>query len=140
MRTMSLGCPSRSRSRLLSRRLTRRPVLLILSGRRRMKIRAGYEIAYDCAQATPMLLMLRVHPSRQSDLENPERIALDPPVRATEYRDGFGNLCTRLTAPPGRITISNDFIVRDGGEPNLVVPEAEQHALEDLPDHVLVFL
>ena len=44
-----------------------------------MKIRAGYEIAYDCAQATPMLLMLRVHPSRQSDLENPERIALDPP-------------------------------------------------------------
>ncbi|HKG85346.1 MAG TPA: transglutaminase family protein [Beijerinckiaceae bacterium] len=105
-----------------------------------MRIQCGYEIAYDCAQPTPMLLMLRVHPSRQADLEAPERIALDPPVRATEYRDGFGNLCTRITAPPGRITISNDFIVRDGGEPDLVVPEAEQHALEDLPDHVLVFL
>ena len=87
-----------------------------------------------------MLLMLRVHPSRQADLEAPERIAFGPPVRATEYRDGFGNLCTRITAPPGRITISNEFIVRDGGEPDLVVPEAEQHALEDLPDHVLVFL
>jgi transglutaminase-like putative cysteine protease len=105
-----------------------------------MKIRAGYEIAYDCAQATPMLLMLRVHPSRQSDLENPERIALDPPVRATEYRDGFGNLCTRLTAPTGRLTISCNCLVRDSGEPDLVVPDAEQHALEDLPDHVLVFL
>src|SRR5918993_495997 len=105
-----------------------------------MRIQAGYEISYDCAQPTPMLLMLRVHPSRQADLESPERISFDPPVRATEYRDGFGNLCTRITAPPGRITISNEFIVRDGGEPDLVVPEAEQHALEDLPDHVLVFL
>ncbi len=105
-----------------------------------MKIRAGYEIAYDCAQPTPMLLMLRVHPSRQSDLECPERIMLDPAVRATEYRDGFGNLCTRLTAPPGRLTISCNVLVRDSGEPDVVVPEAEQHALEDLPDHVLVFL
>jgi hypothetical protein len=32
-----------------------------------MKIQAGYEIAYDCVQPTPMLLMLRVHPSRQAD-------------------------------------------------------------------------
>ena len=61
-------------------------------------------------------------------------------MRATEYRDGFGNLCTRIIAPPGRITISNEFIVRDSGEPDLVVPEAEQHAVEDLPDDVLVFL
>jgi transglutaminase-like putative cysteine protease len=105
-----------------------------------MRIRAGYEIAYDCAQATPMLLMLRVHPSRQPDLESPERISFDPPIRATEYRDGFGNLCTRITAPAGRITITNDFIVRDTGQPDVVVADAEQHALEDLPDHVLVFL
>jgi transglutaminase-like putative cysteine protease len=105
-----------------------------------MKIHCGYEISYDCAQATPMLLMLRTHPSRQADLEAPERIVLDPPVRATEYRDGFGNLCTRITAPPGRITISNDFVVRDTGEPDLVVPDAEQHSVEELPEHVLVFL
>ena len=105
-----------------------------------MKIQAGYEISYDCAQPTPMLLMLRVHPSRQADLESPERITFDPLVRATEYRDGFGNLCTRITAPPGRITISNEFTIRDSGAPDLVVPEAEQQPLDDLPDHVLVFL
>ena len=74
-----------------------------------MRIQAGYEIAYDCARPTPMLLMLRVHPSRQTDLETPERITFDPPVRATEYKDGFGNLRTRITAPPGRFTISNAF-------------------------------
>ena len=33
-----------------------------------MKIRAGFEIAYDCAQPTPMILQVSVHPSRQADL------------------------------------------------------------------------
>ena len=88
-----------------------------------------------------MLLMLRVHPSRQADLEAPERIAFDPPVRATRLPRRLRQLCAPASPRrPGRITISNEFIVRDGGEPDLVVPEAEQHALEDLPDHVLVFL
>ena len=105
-----------------------------------MKIECGYNISYDCIQAVPMLLMLRVHPSRQADLETPESIAFDPPLRATDYRDGFGNMCTRITAPPGGVTISTRVTVRDSGEPDLVIPEAEQHALEDLPDHVLVFL
>ncbi len=27
-----------------------------------MQIRAGYEIAYECPQPTPMVLMLSVHP------------------------------------------------------------------------------
>ncbi len=27
-----------------------------------MQIRLGYEIAYECPQDTPMLLLLRVHP------------------------------------------------------------------------------
>ena len=33
-----------------------------------MQIRAGFEIAYDCPQPTPMLLVLSVHPSRMPDL------------------------------------------------------------------------
>ena len=33
-----------------------------------MKIRAGFEIAYDCPQPTPMILQVSVHPSRQADL------------------------------------------------------------------------
>jgi hypothetical protein len=30
-----------------------------------LKIRAGYDIAFNCFQEVPMLLMLSVHPSRQ---------------------------------------------------------------------------
>ena len=33
-----------------------------------MRIRAGYEIAYECWQATPMILALNIHPSRRGDL------------------------------------------------------------------------
>jgi hypothetical protein len=33
-----------------------------------MKIRAGYEISYDCPQPTPMILTLSIHPSRFPDL------------------------------------------------------------------------
>jgi transglutaminase-like putative cysteine protease len=105
-----------------------------------MRIRAGYEIAYECSQPTPMLLMLSIHPSRLADLATPHRIAFDPPVAAAEYRDGFGNICTRLLAPPGQIVMAADFVVEDSGLPDPVAPKAEQLAVEDLPDEVVVYL
>ncbi len=43
-----------------------------------VKIRAGYEIAYDCPQPTPMILALSVHPSRGLDLLTRGRIADRP--------------------------------------------------------------
>jgi transglutaminase-like putative cysteine protease len=105
-----------------------------------MQIRAGYEIAYDCPQPTPMLLALSVHPSRFPDIIGPHRIAFDPPIGATEYRDSFGNICTRLLAPAGRLTISTEFVIQDSGAPDAVVPEAVQHPIQELPDEVLVYL
>jgi transglutaminase-like putative cysteine protease len=105
-----------------------------------MQIRAGYEIAYDCPQPTPMLLMLSVHPSRFPDLVSPQRIAFDPPIAASAYRDGFGNVCSRIVAPAGRLTISADLLTWNDGAPDAVVPDAGQHAIQDLPDDVLVYL
>jgi hypothetical protein len=37
-----------------------------------MKIHAGYEIAYDCLQPTPMIITLSVHPSLRSNLLTPD--------------------------------------------------------------------
>jgi transglutaminase-like putative cysteine protease len=105
-----------------------------------MRIRAGYEITYDSPQPTPMLLVLSVEDARLGDLETPHRIVFDPPIEARDYRDGFGNACTRIVTPVGRLTISADFVIRDSGEPDPVVPDAEQHAVEDLPDDALVYL
>ena len=105
-----------------------------------MQIRAGYEIVYECPRPTPMILMLTVHPSRQPDLAAPHRISFDPSIEASEYADSFGNVCTRIVAPAGRIAIATDFVINDSGRPDIVAPEAEQLAVEALPDEVLVYL
>src|SRR5882757_5025754 len=80
-----------------------------------MKIRAGYQISYDCPQPTPMILTLSVYPSRVGDLVTPDRVQLDPPIPANTYHDGFGNFCHVIRAPAGRLTVSADFLVQDNG-------------------------
>ena len=105
-----------------------------------MLIRAGYEITFDCAVPVPMLLMLTTHPSRAPDLRTPEVMVFDPPIPAHPYTDGFGNACTRIVAPAGRLVISSQFDVVDPGRPDEVAPHAEQHRVEELPDEALVFL
>ena len=105
-----------------------------------MQIRAGYEIAYDCPQPTPMIAMLSVHPSRAADLITPDRMRLVPALPANTYRDGFGNVCHVINAPAGRIALSADFLIRDSGAPDDVAPDAEQHPLEKLPVETLVYL
>ena len=105
-----------------------------------MKIRIGYEIGYQSAGRTPMLLMLSVHPSRLPDLLMPHRLDFDPPIPATGYRDCYGNICTRIVAPEGRLTISADMIVTDPGTPDIVEPQAPQHPVEYLPEEALLFL
>src|SRR5229473_1215629 len=87
-----------------------------------------------------MLLVLSVHPSRQADLVTPHRIVFDPPIQSADYHDAFGNICTRILAPAGILTISSDQIVADPGTPDIVVPDAQQHAVEQLPADALIFL
>jgi transglutaminase-like putative cysteine protease len=105
-----------------------------------MKIRAGYEIAYDCPKPTPMVLMLSLHPSRLPDLTSPQRLSFDPPITATEYRDGFDNICARIVAPAGRLTMSSDFVVEDSGQPDVVATGAKQIPVQELPAELLVYL
>ena len=105
-----------------------------------MKLRVGYEIVYDFPQPTPMLVVLGTHFSRASDVIVPDFLTVDPPVPITPYRDMFGNWCSRLVAPAGRMRLAADGIVRDLGVPDPVVPTAIQHAIEDLPADTIVYL
>jgi len=105
-----------------------------------MRIRAGYEITYECPQPTPMLLLLNVHSSRYQDLETPDVIRTDPQIPVAQYHDGFGNLCSRIVCPPGRTVLSADFVMRDTGEPDPVSPGAVQHPVENLPNEAIIFL
>jgi transglutaminase-like putative cysteine protease len=105
-----------------------------------LQIRAGYEIAYDCPQPTPMILTLSVHPSRIDDLITLDRMRLKPQIVPNTYHDIFGNFCHVIRAPAGRLTMSADFLIRDSGEPDAIAPQAGQQALEDLPVNVLIYL
>jgi transglutaminase-like putative cysteine protease len=105
-----------------------------------LKIRAGFDIAFNCAKDVPMLLMLTVHPSRRSDLLSGDKIEFSPKVQAHGFQDAFGNICTRLVAPTGLFEIRSDFIVTDSGQPDLVVPGAKQWPVEALPDDALTYL
>ena len=105
-----------------------------------MEIKVGFEIAYAAAQPTPMVTMLNIHPSRLCDIVGTERITTEPDVPIGFYRDSFGNICGRLVAPAGGITLRGHALVRDSGLPDAVVPAAEQIAIEQLPDDVLLYL
>ena len=105
-----------------------------------MQIRLGYELIFECPQRTPMILTLNIHYSRVSDLVLPDHIHTQPAAPITAYRDGFGNWCSRIVAPPGAIRISTDAVINDSGLPDATDPLALQHAVEDLPSETLVFL
>src|SRR5450755_3771014 len=105
-----------------------------------MKIRVGYELVYDFPRPTPMIIILGTHFTRASDVIVPDYLTTSPSVPIFPYRDGFGNWCSRIVGPTGRMRLSGDGVVRDTGLPDVVVPGASQHAVEDLPAETLVFL
>lgn len=105
-----------------------------------MRIKTGFEIVYDCPRAVPMLLMLSVHPSRRGDLETSDAVRTDPPLGVRQYLDAYGNICSRLLAPPGRLRLSADFVIGDTGLIDAYVPDAAEHPVHELPDDVILYL
>jgi transglutaminase-like putative cysteine protease len=105
-----------------------------------MQIRAGYELIYNSPKPTPLILTLNIHYSRASDLIRPDHLITTPSVPVACYRDGFGNWCTRLVAPSGRLRLSADALVNDSGLPEQATHNAWQHEVQNLPEETLVFL
>src|SRR5260370_29828735 len=105
-----------------------------------MQIRVGYELIYDCPQPTPMMLMLNIHHTRASDIVIPDHLTTTPSTPITAYRDIFGNWCNRIVAPKGQIRLASTAVVKDTGEPDVVVASAQQHSIQDLPEETLMFL
>ena len=105
-----------------------------------IKIRIGYELLYDFPQPTPMIMVLGTHFSRASDIVVPDFLTTTPCVTIAPYRDAFGNWCSRMVAPAGRVRLYGDGVVRDSGLPDAVAGSAPQHAVEDLPPGTIAFL
>jgi len=96
------------------------------------------DMAFDISVPTPFVLMLRPRSGAQQWVAR-EEYRLTPHVPVHEFTDGFGNLCQRLVAPPGRFTIHTaaevktaDFLDRAPGAPFVEI--------QLLPDNVLAYL
>ena len=105
-----------------------------------MEIDVGFEISYKAEQPTPMVMMLSIHPSRSADIVGQETITSNPYVPIGLYRDSFGNVCGRLVAPAGGVTLKGNARVYDSGLLDAVAPYAQQLPIDQLPDDVLLYL
>ena len=105
-----------------------------------MLIRLGYDIRFEVGQQVPIVTLLSVHPSRRHDLQEPDRLIVEPGVDRVEYTDSFGNICTRLIAPAGTLRLTNSTVIEDSGLPDPVNPDAREVPVEQLPTETLRFL
>lgn len=105
-----------------------------------MFIRYGYEITLNCAQPTALVCLLSVTADRDADIRVPEATFTNPSVPTRVYRDLFGNLCRRLVAPAGDITIWGDAVLEDSGRVDRANFAAREVPVTDLPDECLVYL
>ena len=118
-----------------------------------MHIKSEFDIQFHLLQATPMVAMLRVHPSVDPLLVGSEcfkvehigpandsgmESARELPIE--EYLDGFGNRCSRFVAPAGAIRLSGDSTVNVTDQPELQGFGAKQVPVEELPHDVLQFM
>jgi transglutaminase-like putative cysteine protease len=105
-----------------------------------MKIRLGYDIAFETPREVAMVAMLHVHPSRIPDLREPDALETNAGVVKDEYVDSFGNRCTRLVAPAGELRLRASTLIEDSGLPDAAGTYAVEHPVGELPTETLQFL
>jgi hypothetical protein len=104
-----------------------------------MFIRFGFEIALESPAPTPLILALSPHPTVGGRIVG-SAIRVEPDVTLMEFIDPFGNLRTRLVAPPGPLRLWSDCVIEDDGAPDAFDWNARQHEIADLPPDTLPFL
>ena len=105
----------------------------------KLVISVGCEFTYESEHATPAVFLVRPAATGKHRLRA-ERWTSEPDLEARDYVDLYGNICRRLTIPPGAARIRYDAYV---DMPAALDPEdraASQHGPDDLPDETLLYL
>ena len=116
-----------------------------------MLIKSDFDIQFLLPHRSPIVAMLHLHPSleRHVRLGNVLVIEhLEPGVTpgygeligTLEYRDSFGNRCSRFIAPAGHLRLSGTSTIDVDGSPEEAPATAQQAPIEELPSDVLQFL
>jgi hypothetical protein len=99
-----------------------------------MLIRLAYDIRFEIPAQVAMVALLNVHPSRTSDLLEPDELRIEPEIEVSHYIDSFGNRCARFVAPPGPLRLSNSTLIQDSGDPDPYNWYARESAVGELPN------
>lgn len=103
-----------------------------------MWLRTRCDLTFDISVTTPMVLMLRPRSGAQQWVAEEEyRITPDAPI--LEFTDVYGNLCQRLIASPGTLSIHTNAEVNTS-ELLDQAPGAHFVEIQNLPDTLLGFL
>jgi transglutaminase-like putative cysteine protease len=105
-----------------------------------MLIKIGYDIQLRPRSSTAIIFLLCVNPSRRADLVADQRFCVEPDVFVEDYIDSFGNHYGRLCVRDSSIRFTNEALIRDSGDPDPYVPEAQQYEDCDIPLDTLLFL
>ena len=105
-----------------------------------MLIKIGYDISLRFPIPTAVIHLLHVHPSRRSDLIEPERFLTEPAVPMEQFYDSFGNHLGRVSAPAGTLRLLSEGVIRDSGAPDAYAPNAAQLDVSEIPTRALPFL
>jgi transglutaminase-like putative cysteine protease len=102
-----------------------------------MLIRIGCEFEYQTMGSAPSLWQVRPRPDGAQRMVS---ATWEPPAPARIYRDAYGNLCDRLTLPPGRSVLRYDATVDVPSRSDDVDVGATESPIDDLPDEAFVYL
>lgn len=105
-----------------------------------MLIRLGYDLRFDLPAPVAMVALLHVHPSRERDLREPDSLLTEPELPVAQYIDSFGNRCSRIFAPAGKLRLYSSTLIVGADEPDDIDPFAQEEPVQNLPHEVLKFL
>jgi len=104
-----------------------------------VQILIGYDIQLDFPKPTAMLGLLHTYPNRYNMVQ-PEKFNIDPPIQYELFSDKFGNCCTKLMAPTGKLSLKNEAIIEVNGDLDRIDLDAEELPPYELPYDILEFL
>src|SRR5277367_1239594 len=112
-----------------------------------MLIKTEYDIQFHLSRPTPMVAILHLHPALEPTVREGNELKVEhidrdtkTDITASEYRDVFGNRCTRFITSAGAIRLSGSSVVEMEALADPINAHAQQSPVENLPSEVLQFL
>jgi len=103
-----------------------------------MKLKVACQLDYESKENAPLILMLRPQNGLQQQIIE-ENYILSPNISFSEYQDVYGNLCQRIIAPSGKLTINTSSIVETQNHVEINF-EAGYVPVENLPNEVIIYI